>query len=177
MAHALTRLCNLHVHLGQATPALMGLSVAAGALVARQALLALNAWRAAPLAARKFYEGGFEAAMSRDEALKILGLRCVTLRPFTVPPGPILTLPLSPPPRRHVASDRAKVIDAYRAAMQNAHTDKGGSDYLAMKVSEVRQRVGNGELYWRPRALTVAVVMQARKVLSRTDDKSSTFRD
>ena len=116
----------------------MGLSVAAGALVARQALLALNAWRAAPLAARKFYEGGFEAVMSRDEALKILGLRCVTLRPFTVPPLLLLTLPLPPPPRRHVASDRAKVIEAYRAAMQNAHTDKGGSDYLAMKVSEVR---------------------------------------
>jgi hypothetical protein len=79
--HPLTRVRHLHAPLAQATPALMGLSVAAGALVARQALLAFNVWRLTPHAARKFYEGGFEATMSRDEALKILGLRCVTSHP------------------------------------------------------------------------------------------------
>lgn len=94
----------------------MGLSVAASALVARQALLAFQAWRAAPMAAKRFYEGGFEPEMSRDEALKILGLR-----------------------QRH-ASDRKKVLDAFREVMQGVHTDKGGSHFLASKVNEVRHR-------------------------------------
>lgn len=29
-------------------------------------------------------------------------------------------------------------MSAYRAAVQGAHSDKGGSDYLSMKVNEVR---------------------------------------
>jgi DnaJ family protein C protein 19 len=98
----------------------VGLSVAASALVARQALLAFQAWRVAPRAAKRFYEGGFETEMSREEALKILGLR-----------------------ERH-ASESKRVMEAYRDVIKGVHADQGGSNYLATKVNEVRQPEGGG---------------------------------
>ena len=59
----------------QTTPLLAGLGVAASALVAQRAATAYAAWRTAPMAMRRFYEGGFEASMSRREAALILGVR------------------------------------------------------------------------------------------------------
>jgi hypothetical protein len=38
------------------------------------------------------------------------------------------------------------VNEAFRATMQNSHTDKGGSDYLTTKIIEARKHVGNGGL-------------------------------
>ena len=49
-----------------------GLGVAAAALVARQGVTLWAARAAAPAAARKFYEGGFEGTMTRREAALIL---------------------------------------------------------------------------------------------------------
>ena len=51
-----------------------GLSVAASALVAREALVYYQAWKVAPRL-KKFYEGGFQATMDKREAALILGLR------------------------------------------------------------------------------------------------------
>lgn len=52
-----------------------GLSVAVAALVARQGLTSLAAWRASGPALRRFYEGGFQPVMDRREAALILGCR------------------------------------------------------------------------------------------------------
>jgi DnaJ family protein C protein 19 len=60
----------------QTTPFIAGLGVAATALGARGLLHAYQAWRMMPPAIRQFYQGGFEANMSRREAALILGLRC-----------------------------------------------------------------------------------------------------
>ena len=59
----------------QTTPLVAGLTVAAAALTARQALQFYAVWKATPRL-RKFYEGGFQATMDKREAALILGLRC-----------------------------------------------------------------------------------------------------
>lgn len=52
-----------------------GLAVAAAAYAGRYSILAWQAFKARPLALRRFYEGGFHSAMSRREAALILGVR------------------------------------------------------------------------------------------------------
>ncbi len=56
------------------TPIVVGVSVAFGALAARQALLALSRTAGSPRM-RKFYEGGFQSQMTKREAALILGVR------------------------------------------------------------------------------------------------------
>ena len=59
----------------QTTPFFAGLGVATAALGARGLLHAYQAWKLMPPKIRQFYQGGFEADMSRREAALILGLR------------------------------------------------------------------------------------------------------
>ena len=86
--------------------------MAASALVAQRAATAYAAWRAAPMAMRRFYEGGFEASMSRREAALILGVR--------------------------QSATEEKVKSAHKKIMIANHPDSGGSDYLAAKINEAK---------------------------------------
>ena len=56
-----------------------GAAVAAAAIAGRYGILAWQAFKARPIVPRmrKFYEGGFQAAMTRREAALILGVRSV----------------------------------------------------------------------------------------------------
>lgn len=59
----------------QATPFVAGLAVAATAYAGRYGIAAWQAFKARPPSLRKFYEGGFQATMTRREAALILGVR------------------------------------------------------------------------------------------------------
>lgn len=61
---------------------------------------------------------GFENVMSREEALAILGLEEGALRP--------------------------EIKAAYHRLISQAHPDKGGSDYLAAKINQAKDRLLNG---------------------------------
>ena len=63
----------------QATPLIAGLAVAGAALAGRYSIQAWHAYKARPIVPRmrKFYEGGFQATMTRREAGLILGVRCM----------------------------------------------------------------------------------------------------
>ncbi|KAM3347838.1 hypothetical protein ACQJBY_021636 [Aegilops geniculata] len=65
-----------------ATPLIAGLAVAATALAGRYGIQAWQAYKARPIVPRmrKFYEGGFQATMTRREAGLILGIRSVLIR-------------------------------------------------------------------------------------------------
>lgn len=58
-----------------------GAAVAAAALAGRYGIMAWQAFKARPRMPRmrRFYEGGFQSAMTRREAALILGVRCVPL--------------------------------------------------------------------------------------------------
>ncbi|CAH2074384.1 unnamed protein product [Thlaspi arvense] len=60
-----------------ATPMVAGAAVAAAAIAGRYGILAWQAFKARPRMPRmrKFYEGGFQSAMTRREAALILGVR------------------------------------------------------------------------------------------------------
>uniref|UniRef100_M4CNF6 J domain-containing protein n=1 Tax=Brassica campestris TaxID=3711 RepID=M4CNF6_BRACM len=98
----------------QATPMVAGAAVAAAAIAGRYGILAWQAFKARPIVPRmrKFYEGGFQAAMTRREAALILGVR-----------------------ERVVAE---KVKEAHRRVMVANHPDAGGSHYLASKINEAK---------------------------------------
>ena len=79
-----------------------GLGGAAAALAARQGVTLWAARAAAPAAARKFYEGGFEGTMTRREAALILvrpGPCAAPPRPGSPVPG-VRGSPLSPSPSK-----------------------------------------------------------------------------
>ncbi|CAN7113458.1 mitochondrial import inner membrane translocase subunit TIM14-3 [Brassica rapa] len=97
-----------------ATPMVAGAAVAAAAIAGRYGILAWQAFKARPIVPRmrKFYEGGFQAAMTRREAALILGVR-----------------------ERVVAE---KVKEAHRRVMVANHPDAGGSHYLASKINEAK---------------------------------------
>lgn len=61
----------------QATPLVAGLAVATVAYAGKYSIQAWNAFKARPptVRMRKFYEGGFQATMTRREAALILGVR------------------------------------------------------------------------------------------------------
>ena len=59
----------------QATPLVAGIAVAAAAYAGRYGIQAWQAFKARPPSMRKFYEGGFQATMTRREAALILGVR------------------------------------------------------------------------------------------------------
>jgi DnaJ homolog subfamily C member 19 len=69
----------------QATPLIAGLAVAATALAGRYGIQAWQAYKARPIVPRmrKFYEGGFQATMTRREAGLILGIRSVLHKSIT----------------------------------------------------------------------------------------------
>mmetsp|Transcript_34781 Transcript_34781/g.48221 ORF Transcript_34781/g.48221 Transcript_34781/m.48221 type:complete len:112 (-) Transcript_34781:154-489(-) len=94
------------------TPIIAGVGVAVAALSARGAMQAYQAWKLAPPAIRAFYNGGFEAAMSRREAALILGIR------------------------ENAAQD--KIQAAHRKIMIANHPDTGGSPFIASKLNEAK---------------------------------------
>mmetsp|Transcript_10030 Transcript_10030/g.11704 ORF Transcript_10030/g.11704 Transcript_10030/m.11704 type:complete len:112 (+) Transcript_10030:280-615(+) len=98
-----------------ATPFLTGVSVAAAAMGARGLMEAYTLWSKMPPRLKNFYQGGFEATMTKREAAKILGLR------------------ESAPPE--------KVHKAYRRIMIANHPDAGGSDFLSAKVNEAKDKM------------------------------------
>ncbi|CDY24370.1 BnaA07g02950D [Brassica napus] len=91
----------------QATPMVAGAAVAAAAIAGRYGIHSWQAFKARPIVPRMrmFYEGGFQAALTRREAALILGVR-----------------------ERVVAE---KVKEAHRRVMVANHPDAGGSHYLA----------------------------------------------
>jgi len=95
-----------------ATPLITGLSIAACALVARQAVVAIESWSLRGVGARAFYQGGFEREMTRREAALILGIR--------------------------ESAPKAKVLEAHRKIMMANHPDAGGSAFLSAKVNEAK---------------------------------------
>eukprot|EP00033_Pygsuia_biforma_P001788 GCRY01001999.1.p1 GENE.GCRY01001999.1~~GCRY01001999.1.p1 ORF type:complete len:115 (+),score=2.52 GCRY01001999.1:142-486(+) len=95
------------------------IGVAGAAVLGRYALVAANAVKNAPKTAPKvipkvkpFYEGGFEAKMSRREAALILGIR--------------------------ESSTAKQIKDAHRRGMLLNHPDSGGSNFIASKVNEAK---------------------------------------
>ncbi|KAL6998250.1 hypothetical protein U1Q18_008376 [Sarracenia purpurea var. burkii] len=94
------------------TPLLAGFAVAAAAYAGRYSILAWQAFKARPPRLRRFYEGGFQPAMTKREAALILGVREST------PAG--------------------KIREAHRRVMVANHPDTGGSHYLASKVNEAK---------------------------------------
>lgn len=97
-----------------ATPLIAGLAVAATALAGRYGIQAWQAYKARPIVPRmrKFYEGGFQATMTRREAGLILGIR------------------------ENVRPDKVK--EAHKRVMVANHPDAGGSHYLASKINEAK---------------------------------------
>ncbi|XP_021818541.1 mitochondrial import inner membrane translocase subunit TIM14-1 [Prunus avium] len=97
-----------------ATPFLAGLAVAATALAGRYGIQAWHAFKTRPPKPRmrKFYEGGFQQAMTKREAALILGIR------------------------ENAPADKVK--EAHRKVMVANHPDAGGSHYLASKINEAK---------------------------------------
>lgn len=69
--------------------------------------------------ARNFYDGGFEAKMTKREAALILGVR------------------------ESATAERIK--DAHRRIMQVNHPDKGGSAFITAKVNEAKDMLLKGK--------------------------------
>ncbi|KAG2403042.1 Chaperone DnaJ-domain containing protein [Vigna angularis] len=86
--------------------------VAAAAYVGRYGIVAWQAFKARPPRMRRFYEGGFQATMTRREAALILGVR------------------------ERTPTDKIK--EAHRRVMVANHPDAGGSHYLASKINEAK---------------------------------------
>ncbi|KAL1193899.1 Mitochondrial import inner membrane translocase subunit TIM14-1 [Cardamine amara subsp. amara] len=91
-----------------------GAAVAAAAYAGKYGIEAWQAFKLRPARPRmrKFYEGGFQATMTRKEAALILGVR------------------------ESVVADKVK--EAHRRVMVANHPDAGGSHYLASKINEAK---------------------------------------
>lgn len=76
----------------QAAPLIAGLAVAAAALASRYSIQAWHAYKARPIVPRmrKFYEGGFQPAMTRREAGLILGVRYISYKSIICAPHLII---------------------------------------------------------------------------------------
>ncbi|CAJ1968473.1 unnamed protein product [Sphenostylis stenocarpa] len=94
------------------TPFMAGIAVAAAAYAGRCGIQAWQAFKARPPTMRRFYEGGFQATMTRREAALILGVR------------------------ERTPTDKIK--EAHRRVMVANHPDAGGSHYLASKINEAK---------------------------------------
>lgn len=105
-----------------ATPLIAGAAVAAAAMASRYAVVAWRTVMARGGASRmKFpraFQGGFEAEMTRKEALLVLGLR--------------------------EGAARDQIRDAHRRLMRLNHPDNGGSTYVATKVNEAKDFLLSG---------------------------------
>ncbi|CAG7890616.1 unnamed protein product [Brassica rapa] len=113
--------------LKKVAPILAGVAVAAAAYAGKYGIEAWQAFKARPPRPklRKFYEGGFQAAMTRREAALILGVR------------------------ESVAAEKVK--EAHRRVMVANHPDAGGSHYLASKINEAKDMMlGKSESYGSP---------------------------
>ncbi|KAI4364274.1 hypothetical protein MLD38_020388 [Melastoma candidum] len=94
------------------SPLVAGIAIAAAAYANRYGIQAWLAFKARPLKMRRFYEGGFQASMTRKEAALILGVR--------------------------ESTPADKVKEAHRRVMVANHPDSGGSHYLASKINEAK---------------------------------------
>ncbi|KAI4378746.1 hypothetical protein MLD38_016183 [Melastoma candidum] len=94
------------------TPLVAGIAIAAAAYASRYGIQAWQAFKARPPKMRRFYEGGFQASMTRREAALILGVR--------------------------ESTPANKVKEAHRRVMVANHPDSGGSHYLASKINEAK---------------------------------------
>eukprot|EP00743_Colponemidia_sp_Colp-15_P008624 GILK01009384.1.p1 GENE.GILK01009384.1~~GILK01009384.1.p1 ORF type:complete len:178 (+),score=16.56 GILK01009384.1:29-535(+) len=93
-------------------PVVAALAIAGAAISAKFLVQQYSKYKS-KVAFRSFYEGGFEAKMSRREAALILGVR--------------------------ESAPRDKVMTAYKKLMQINHPDSGGSTLLASKVNEAKE--------------------------------------
>ncbi|CAA7044421.1 unnamed protein product [Microthlaspi erraticum] len=98
----------------QVAAIIAGVAVAAAAYAGKYGIEAWQAFKARPPRPRlrKFYEGGFQATMTRREAALILGVR------------------------ESVVAEKVK--EAHRRVMVANHPDAGGSHYLASKINEAK---------------------------------------
>lgn len=94
------------------TPLVLGLGVAAAALVGKQAVQQYVKFMSRPAGIKSFYKGGFAPQMDRREASLILGLR--------------------------ESAGEEKIKDAHRRIMIANHPDSGGSSFIAAKVNEAK---------------------------------------
>lgn len=98
------------------TPILIGFGIAGIALGARAVRITyqrLGMGGGSLAYAKRFYDGGFDSAMTKREAALILGCR---------------------------QSANAKlVMERYRTLMKLNHPDIGGSPYVAQKVNEAKE--------------------------------------
>ena len=101
-----------------ATPLVTGLAVAATALAARAVVTTVEAWALAGPRARAFYQGGFDAVMTRREAALILGVR--------------------------EGAAKQRVLEAHRRVMMANHPDAGGSAFLSTKINEAKATLLRG---------------------------------
>ncbi|KAL7195461.1 hypothetical protein ACSBR1_035643 [Camellia fascicularis] len=97
------------------TPLLAGFALAAAAYAGRYSIQAWQAFKTRPPRIRRFYEGGFQPAMTKREAALILGVREST--------------PVD------------KIKAAHRRVMVANHPDAGGSHYLASKINEAKEMI------------------------------------
>ena len=74
-------------------------------------------WFGSLFANKGFYEGGFEEVMTKREAALILGIR--------------------------ESASREKVREAHQRLMRLNHPDTGGSEYMAQKINEAKEKLLN----------------------------------
>lgn len=94
------------------TPLLIGLGVAGMALGGRAIIRVAKELKSGSVL-KRYYDGGFESAMTKREAALVLGCR--------------------------ESSPKDRVMERYRTLMRLNHPDAQGSPYVAAKINEAKE--------------------------------------